>query len=1093
MSLTPVQLLCKYLNDYLFHKVWNCTESEYRGNIIARCLTPKAISNRLIIPGGTVVLPDSNTYYLYSVPQVTLRGLRVRTHSWEKLSDYLNSNYLDLRITTDNGKWLYRDNIYVTGHPTEKAFLIAVQASMFNAIAGTSYDTTKLYVSVYYDSNRETSVTSKYKIVKTESDRSVALNLIREESTTMTFINGMVATNVNHDQVRLGDYVEVINDPDVFGDFVIDLTDEDQCRFYKSDRSGTFNYIVHIPKSLNPVNMLVTHNQVDFFIKPKTGVNPNIKGRFIHRFNSKEVIGQLTHNDFWISEKLVQAYMTELNTTDVELRVVCRKGRVPQYLIEDGNYVVGLYDANNNDETILDFLEGKRDDVSFWKADHLEHSIYNELMFKSILTNPISPATLGDYINAVGYYNVMNIISSRTVRSEFPYDLTETEPHFVKDFNIRIPVNLHHIKNVYINLWVDGKLQSRDAFSTKRIAKDIINITLAEEHQFLNTAQTVVEIFEDAQARGEFIDCSNNNHEITTGTDEIDIYRVIDLVDGSWSTNYFSKNYKVDFAYRKVELKDVADYADGVLTFKNTSYGKTFLVVTKNAFVKMSDIHYTVDELRGNVIISGPITVDIPNFSGNVITKKVPLIWDVFPIVYVNDRELALDVDFSFNKEMTDSGDFVCKTININNTQYFKVYDLINSATNWYTVENLGDGSLRYIFSVGSFLVTDKGKIDIDTNDYSATMNLVKIIDKDAALYGDIIDSDGTTEMTFDTPKDVYLINKKINSNEIVGLTLAPKSTGTVKAYFTTDKCFNHNTDFLIDNVSTKRDIILYYHPSLSMVVVDGIPVNAGGPGYYGRFSPDVTCRQGGFVYQRSMIPNWLDTVINQFGDKTEDISKLNTVLEYFSKINPHDYPDKVILPYSHHITSVVLNAVIKDVIDGKKELVYDPDDAVMLEQISEYLDVKPQDAGLVGTYNDIYADGAGLAIVNTNFKLTNPSVNGPDRYWFNEERHICIRYVAKQGNKSGRWVIENTDNDSILYHAIDRKGNEDPWNLKWVSSNNGSGNPPILRGGQINLRFIDFDSSYAEITELSINQLKAIRRLAQALLPVDTAKDIKE
>ena len=1094
MQLTPVQRLSKHLNDYLFHKVWNCTESEYRGNILARCMTPKAISNRLIIPGGTIVLPDNNPYYIYSIPQVFLKGLRVRTCSWEKLSAYLNNNYLDLRLTTQSGKWLYRDNVYVAGHPTEKAFLLAVHAGMFNAIAEAKYDVTKLFVSVYYDSNKGSSVTSKYMIVKTEGERAQALNLIREEDNNLVFINGQIGTNVNFDQVRLGDYIEVVKDPDVFADFTINLTDEDECRFYKSAKSGTFNYIVHIPRHFNPDNILVTHNQVDFYIRPINGVNPNIKGHFIHRFNTKDLIGQLTHNDFWISEKLIQAYMTGLNTTDVELRVVCRYGRVNQTLIEDCNYVNLLYDPIHSDKDILDFLEGKRDEVPYWKATHLENSEYNRLMFESILNNPIDGSTISNYINAIGYYNVMDIVSSRIITCEFPYNLGETVPNYIKDFDVRLPINLHAIKNVHLNIWVDGVLQGPNDYTTRRISKDIVNVAMSGNKQFPNTASVVVEVFEDAFAKAEYITCSEHMHEIPTGDEEIEVYQVTDLMELPWTKNYLSKSYKVDHAYKKVNVDEIAKFEEGYLVFNREVYGKTYLVVTKNAFIKMNNIDYTIDEIRGNVVISGPITIDLPCFSNNSITKKVPLLWDVFPIVYVNDKELARDIDFSFNVETTDSGEIICKTININNTQYFKTFELLNTATNWYTEEPNIDGSIEYRFQEGSFLITDKGKITLDTDDISATIQLVKILDKDPSEYGEIVDSDGSLVITSDTPKDIYLINKKEEYNEIVGLSLVNKSSGVVKAYFTTDVCFNYFTDFLIDNVSTKRDLILYYHPSLSVVTVDGVPVNSVYTDKYGRFVPEGEHREGGFVYLRSMVPHWLFETMNQYGDKSNDINTLNTILKYFEKVNPHDYPDKVVLPYSHHITSVVLNAVIRDIVDGKFTLVYDPSDESMLSQISEYMDIKHQDAGLVGLYCDIYADGADFGLVNTHYKLLDLNVQGSARIWNNFERDLQIRYVGKSGNKPGRWVIENTENKERYYHAIDRTGSEDPWNLNWVvSSSELGGKAPILRGGQINLRFIDFDSSYAEITNLSIDQVKAIKRLAEALLPVDSATDMKE
>ena len=63
----------------------------------------------------------------------------------------------------------------------------------------------------------------------------------------------------------------------------------------------------------------------------------------MHRFNTTEAIVQITHNDFAISEVLLNAYMEALGTTEIEIRVVARRYKKSLQLIREANYIQMLY------------------------------------------------------------------------------------------------------------------------------------------------------------------------------------------------------------------------------------------------------------------------------------------------------------------------------------------------------------------------------------------------------------------------------------------------------------------------------------------------------------------------------------------------------------------------------------------------------------------------------------------------------------------------------------------------------------------------------------------------------------------------------
>ena len=1140
MPLTPEQSLCKYLNDYLFTKVWNSTEAEYRGNIIARCVSMRATSyfdeetretvtvNRLVsvsnfadIEGCRIQLPDNRSYYLYMIPQTAMRGLRIRTASWQKLGDFLNSNCLDLRVTTKDGLWLFRNQIFVTGHPAEKAYLLAVNTSMFRRIAGEKYDATKLFVSVYYDSDLGSTVKSQYFYINNEATKNAFLTAAREANTTSVVLNGKFCQNLQNSQVYLGYYGEVITDPDKEFEFEIDLTDQDACRYYKSTLCNGFKYIIHIPKEFNPNRYVYTHNTVDFYLFPKNGLNKNTHGVFIHRFNTFNGIGQLTHQDFWISEKLIQAYMTFMETTDLILRVVVRRHSKTQTLIEDSNYIPLLYELS--DEQILDHMEGLGPkNLSFWRAENLEKSVYMTLMFKSILTNPINVNTLSEYIDAIGYYNVLSAVCKRVNRGQLESD--------TQDFVVNLPVGLMTAETLRAHLWVNKERISPNLFTVRRNPRKLQADFHVTDAVTLHQGDSIItEVFEKHNARAERFFPTGAHPSIPIGDNDIRIFMIVELAAEQFIENPISRDFTCDNAYSEFNPEDIGTFettinGKRVFTFNSNYYGYQFLVITKEGWFNVDSI-IDIDDIRGRLCTTGPLTVDLEGFSETpdstpssvhyVNTQDVPIIWDGTPMVFLNGKELANGIDFFMKDYKTISGKFVAKVIHISNAQYFNVFDFQNEATAYYTEVSLPTtNQYRYDFRdlQYSYLLCTKGSLPVELSSAEANEQLMHIINDDPTEYGEIFTPTTSLSITVNEKKDVYLLTKVVEDNVekfvISGLSLVQKDKHSLEVEFTTDDCFHNGTDFVVDGNISKRDVTLYYHDSLSMIHSDGVPVKHIIKDHYGYISTDdADIRNGGFIYHRGMCPSWLIKVLDQHGDKMKDIERLGIILNYLDDIDPHQYPPMIITDRSHHITSVIVDKVIADSTDGIINLSYDADEKHMLHQIEEYLPLVDEDPAMRGTVGEIIINNCGMEVVNGTYVpyryFIRGYTKGSDRVWINEECGIQIRWYAKDEGYTpeqinagmiklnGRWVIENRfDYQHTYFYAIDDDGTKDPWELHWVRGIDGIGAVPSLRVHELNLRFIDIDPSYADVAYKDLEHRKCILQIMKGLLPEDPIKD---
>ena len=677
------EVMSRYLNKYCLDHIWNMPTTEYRQNFIARCVSYIPRMGSVNLGPISLLLPYNDSYYVYEVPKCCMGNLNIDVPEWVALDEWLDTNPFDFRVTGTNGEWLWRHGIYITNYPCQCSFIMAIEARMARAILGENYNFKKIYVSVYVDSDGEPLTN-----LSTECRRPTNLQTRNEtwdlaQLADIVFINGRESQLTSMDDIQVGDYVELIDDPDIVSDFTVDLSQVGQSFLYRSTKYARFNYIMHIPKEDNPENYLITHNTCDIFVRPLNIVNARLKGLFLHRFNTTDAITQLTHNDFAISEILLNAYMEALGTTEIEIRVVARRHNKGLRLIREANYLFMLYQLT--DQEILQFLVGNGDDsLPFWRADHLEQSKYVELMFKNPLFTGVNSLT--GYILALGFYNTMSLICKRVTR-------TTIGPNTTHVFTVDLPLSMIPMRYIDAHVFVDGYHLDPSLYNVNKNGQYVVISIDPSVNLPLNT-DVVVELFERTKFYAEYLSPTEGQNSLVV-SGEVVVYRVREREDDEPRSNYFADQYPVDQTYEQIDPESltstyytITENEDGTSTisFGEDQYGRTFLICSKRLMSVVYNKTFKLGELYGHSITSGMLMVQATQWSDGA-TIEVPLVHTVHPIVYLNGRELVRDVDYVHVTNKSTLGNITSQAIQVANSQYLNSGTTDNNLTIYVTTD----------------------------------------------------------------------------------------------------------------------------------------------------------------------------------------------------------------------------------------------------------------------------------------------------------------------------------------------------------------------------------------------------------------------
>ena len=1103
------KLMFQTLEKYLFQNVWNTPLTECRRNITLRAESKgRACVNTVNLGCMYTDLPyasmkNKKAYYVYSAAKCCMGGIVVDTtlpavesqleekyrhedasvyapkskylDGWISLKDYLNIRPFDLRIHGIFGQWLYRDEIMIKNHPYEDMFLIAVEKTMAQKILGKDYDFYTLYMSVYYDSDNDLgnlAVTSPMiQCFHPEAGEGDTLNAAfnayndltdNQKDKTMCFIDGRESTPTSLEDIQFGQYVEIVYDPDIICNIIMDLTDPEQSNIYRSVIDSTYKYIVHVPKTVNPLNHIITHNTCDIFIRPvNTSLITNIrlKGLFVHRFNTSDFdyqlttdetfvagrayyklvgsdfvlddtvksgdpipentyykqcgilldkkITQITHNDFGISEKLLQPYMEHIGSSECAIRVVVRKHRKASPLRYDCNFLNNLYSFD--DATILQMLTGRGPvSLSFWKAAELEQSPFIKMLFH--VPPKISVSNAQKYIDALGYYNSMSILTPKVNRYIFGADN-------IRKFSAGIPVSMLTCETVRAIVSVNGIKLDEEQYTSER-NNQYLDITINDDIELKVNDRIVVELFDGPWLKAGYFTPVIDGNVYRIDNVPYAVYEVFDDVtvnEDYYTNNYMSgthRGFKLVENIRDVVLKEevVGDKQD--LYFSDLKYGQTYLICSKEVYQVFGNDK--IEAGGGNVTLGGvptyndtTTTTDLLHSGILKVTAKhwqsgeffeLPIFnqsWNV--LCYLNGRELVQGIDFMF-RDIAKNGIVVSRNVFFNNISY------------------LGD----------------ENKFEIVLTSDQPFMNY-----------------NGFTHW-YD---DVVIANTD------------PRTVAKIE----------------------EINPYVFWFNRLCSACADG-SILSGINTFSGSLWVTETCRQGALYGVRGLIPSEAKEFLDQFSTNEEDVRKLTAIAEYIRSRVP-EYPRSVeVIEHSHHIASIMMNAIVKDVLTGKKRINYTTDMKEMREQLKEYSSLRKYDAAMTGVAMNLTIFNAGSSIVNNTYLMFNPEAVGLDRMWRNETNRIRLWWNCE----TKRWEISSTvatQPNYIYYYADDPEGKFDPWDLDWEVGPVGVGHIPEFLKGALDLQYIDLFPSYSSDLHVIVDDI-TLRQAIKAIFPVDSVID---
>lgn len=1063
--------------SYLSENVWNNPLMECRRNIVPMPYNNGfAAVNTVDLGCASVDLPyksnltTKKSFYVFAAASCCMGGLVIDTEllslkellseyyndGWLPLDIYLNNRPFDLRIHGMNGEWLYRHEIYIRNHPYQDLFLIAVEVKMAQRILGKTYDFKNIWLSVYYDSdndlnnlsstskhiqcfhpqnNDETELNKAYNAYASLSSDIIEGTHVSERDRVMYFIDGRESVPASMSDITFGQYIEVVYDPDIIYNDILDLTVVGKNNIYRSPIDDTYKYIVHIPKAVNPENYIITHNTCDMFVRPTNTVvssDERLKGLFLHRFNTSSrldngqlidhMITQITHNDFGISEKLIMTRCENiLNTTEFVLRTVVRRHNKSKVLRDDANFIKLLYNFNDDDQ-ILKILTGYGDpSLYFWKAEYLEKTNFSKMLVNlPVLTDQSNTQY---YMDALGYFNSLCVVTPRVFHGVVSDINTST-------FQVSIPVSMLDCDRIGLLIYLNGVKVPNSAFTYDR-EYQYLTVHLGSSVTLKTNDKITFELFDDDDLRGLIVNPSSEEPSVVLYQDiAFDVYEIVEELP---IEDYYTKNYNITQpeSYKKLDPTEVFQ-GEPIHNKENDTwayvvdpsyYGKKLLVLSRVVFARFDNT--AIEEADGNTVFGGIDTtygtctdlmhsgiLKLPvrpmvGYENNEVFY-IPIInkdWN--PIVFMNNKELVEDVDFTFKPVYGPSG-VKSMVWFFNNITYLKKTD--NTFELFVTSDN-------------------------EFTNHNGFMH------------------------------NRYRYNLSLNT-----------------------KHFNYGT---IEEVTP----YIYWFDRLCVGSIDGLnrPDIKQDQGYLKVFNE---CRQGGLYQTRGLVPITTHEFVDKYLDIDDDLKKLNAITEYRKENAPVLEPEIEVIPYSHHIASITMNAVVKDVLTGKKTLAYESDPFMMLKQLTEYESLKQYDAAMSGIAKELTITKAGYVRANNTYKLENASMTGINRKWINTANNIIIWWNCE--DEKHRWEISVVGllSKTTYYYADDPTGTKDPWELEWKYAVDASGVPidtnlslPVVESGSIDLNYLDLFPSYSSDLKQVMDDI-TLRQAMRALFPIDDVKD---
>jgi hypothetical protein len=660
---TLEQQVARFLNDYLFTTVWNQPQREFRKVVIPTLLSSRSLHGTWDYGFGQVTLPDTQrNYFVYRIPMAQVSGIPLfpittkyssrYTEEWHTLSTIMDNDRLDVRVFGEHGEMFYRGDIHMIKHVSGEHLLLAIESKMALKIVSTPADMDNIKVDLYFDTDTIANMQTWHYKVTSDNLAEVWTNVTTLNTETvaaakeLVFVNGKLPvisdttlTYKEQTDIKIGDYVECVDDGNVFCEFTVDPYAE-TTRSYMSGVRSQPAFIIHIPKALNPDYRMLTHNTCDVYAMPKDG-SPGI---LIHRaYSNTRGFIQLTHADFAIPINVLTDYSSYFNQ-QFNIRVIVRHHDADNLMMRDVNYIDVLY--LHNDQQIVDFMADDHNPMPFWKATVLEQSQYINFMFYYL--RDFTENNITDIVEALGYFQTLSLICPQVYRSTITQDM-----HDDRLLSVPLPLLFSHKLTTIGHVFISGR-KINDYLVTTISDGTNLNITFDASIELPVGAELVVELQEDDM---HLMMRFTPTAEIPSVIIPITDYKVFEETRYTLpSGGPFIKgvDHTSNDSYRSVVPSETYTATTPItgtvmLTFPSHVYltaggspsGRTFII--QNTI----GIH-RFDETSSSNMIGGTIQLPLEELADDDTTR--PLLGDFAPVVYMNGKSLVEGVDFQLIK-----------------------------------------------------------------------------------------------------------------------------------------------------------------------------------------------------------------------------------------------------------------------------------------------------------------------------------------------------------------------------------------------------------------------------------------------------------
>ena len=661
MTASPTAMIRK-LNEYCFRNIWNEVRAEGIANVQLTLYDPRflvaGISDTIFLSFPT----PSDQYALYYVPKSVFGGaLQLPQDQWISAQDAINFWNFQTNVYPLNGKTAPKAYTYFQSSSTNDYLWVVIQKTALVKTIGL-VDYQSMYLSIYLDGPDIGPVYSRGYLVPTQPLAGLpVLTEITTQITAYRILNqaGLIITVNGYEQdsyqtvnITYGDYVDLVCDTNIIGGFLVNVSNS--TTGYLSSVDSAYREVIHIPKSMNPNNQLITHNTCTFYVRD----NVQNKGLYYHRVDPRAV-RQITHNDFGLKTTVIQDLRNILSQDNVSVYARIRSTARHRLLQNDAYYLSILYTASDAD--ILLFLTGRKNaELSFWCAAELEQNGYIALMFSVPTLN--DPTLLSKYITALGYYEVASILGAHIQTETVNNNATM---FFEKGFGFQ---HQNSYPLVYLN---DRKVNS-DKIKYSNYTWDKIAVAIDTSIQVMPSSKVTLSLLEGGSSTPMLFTPTAGTSTISVPWNDVLLYKAVP------STPLRGYQTSTSVVWQQIQpspgMLILTPAVDGLevtagmslygeqLLIKPAHYVKTYLNVVDVQLAARQPLIFTLEEECDN----NPSTV-VPLLGYNTLN------------VYVNGYKLINQLDYT-GIPMTDAGGNIgLVQVVVSNMQYLDLNAINNT------------------------------------------------------------------------------------------------------------------------------------------------------------------------------------------------------------------------------------------------------------------------------------------------------------------------------------------------------------------------------------------------------------------------------